>query len=286
MERLAREHLGPDVANQWLGLLRPAVRLVPPIAGERRVARFGGLPSAPSGFSWPEWDGHGPLTFVAEVDLVALACLGLAPGIPLPDHGRLLAFSYDGSYLDDVDAVVGTWDPETLAGARLLHVEAGPDDCAQQSAPDGATVLPEKHLTGRQTVTFPSWEHPVMEQAFGRGRASHRRWMSHPVNDDDFLEALDDLREQDEPGHQLGGWADNVQGPVEDDVAQAALGGEEAALRSREHAAEAKRWTLLLQIGSEPDLDAAWGDVGALYWMVRRERLPRLDDVSFTWQCG
>ena len=290
VERLAHAHLDPELAIRWLGLLQPAVRLVPPSAGERPVARFGGLPSAPSGFTWPEWEGHGPLTFVAEVDLAAVAARGLDAGIPLPEHGRLLAFYYDGSYQDDVDGVVGTWDPETLAGARLLHVEAGPGECVPQPAPDGVTVLREKHLAGRQSVTFPTWEHPVVEQTFERKGAGHDRWMAHPVNNDDFLEALDTFRDQDDPGHQLGGWADHIQGPVEDEVAQAALGGEQVDLRSPEHAAEARRWTLLLQIGSEDEDDAedeaVWGDLGTLYWMIRRERLPRLDEVSFTWQCG
>ena len=243
------------------------------------------MPSTPEGFSWPVWEGHGPLTFVAEVDLVALASAGLDPGIPLPAHGRLLAFYYDGSYRDDVDAVVGTWDPETLAGARLVHVETGPDDRAALP-PEGVRVLPEQLLAGRQSVTFPTFEHPVLERAFRARGLSDQRWMSHPVNDDDFLEALHSLLDRDEPGHQLGGWADHIQGPVEDEVAQAVLGGEQAKLGSEAHAAEAERWTLLLQVGSEAELDAMWGDLGALYWLARRDRLPQLDEVSFTWQCG
>ena len=227
-------------------------------------------------------DGHGPLTFVAQVDLAALASLGLDPDPARTTAARVL--------LRRVVPTTSTrsWarGTQTLAGARLLHVEAPADDCVQQPAPDGVTVLPERHLTGRQTITFPTWEHPVVEQAFERRGARHDRWMSHPVNGDDFLEALDAFREQDEPGHQLGGWAEPIQGPVEDEVARAALGGEQVDLTSPAHAAEAARWTLLLQIGSEAEQDVFWGDLGALYWMVRRDHLPQLDEVSFTWQCG
>ena len=57
VERIAHAHLGPHLAIQWLALLQPAVRLVPPTAGEQDVARFGGLPLAPPGFSWPVWTG-------------------------------------------------------------------------------------------------------------------------------------------------------------------------------------------------------------------------------------
>ena len=48
--------------------------------------------------------------------------------------------------------------------------------------------------------------------------------------------------------------------------------------------AEAQRWVPVLQVGSEPALDVLWDDGGVLYWLARRERLPLLDEASFTSQ--
>lgn len=47
-------------------------------------------------------------------------------------------------------------------------------------------------------------------------------WRAHPTQRDAFNEALFALDEGDAPRHQIGGWADPVQGPVELEVAQAA----------------------------------------------------------------
>ena len=37
------------------------------------VGVIGGVPKLPGRLEWPEWDGHGPLSFVAGVDCRALA---------------------------------------------------------------------------------------------------------------------------------------------------------------------------------------------------------------------
>jgi hypothetical protein len=112
-------------------------------------------------------------------------------------------------------------------------------------------------------------------------------WRAHPTQRDAFNEALFALDEGDAPRHQIGGWADPVQGPVELEVAQAAM-PEELAYGDTAHLAEAAAWRPLLQVDSDDTSQMMWGDVGMLYWLRRTSGGdPRdLEPVSFTWQCG
>ena len=66
--RLAAEHLPAELVERWAALLRPCVRLRRAGAGE----------------AWPEWPGHGPLSFVASVRCGAPGC----PETHLPRHSH------------------------------------------------------------------------------------------------------------------------------------------------------------------------------------------------------
>lgn len=264
LAQLAHAHLGDAAAERWLGSLRPAVQLVPAQEGDKILARLGGTPTLPAGVGWPEWPGNGPLAFVAEVDLAALAGTGLDAGLALPVEGRLLGF-----YIDDPEglgAVVYTGDRDSLPGSRLLHVVG-----------TASTTDPLVELGGVQVLTWPDREHPVLEQ---RGL---------DMLPDPFDEALSELLEAelgpDVWGHQIGGWANPVQGPVELEVAETRLG---KATYDDVHTAEALCWRPLLQVDSDDAAGTSWGDSGCLYWLARTDGTtpPRESDIAFTWQCG
>lgn len=286
LTRIARTHLAADVAERWLAMLRPAVRLVPAGDADAVIARLGGRPVVPSDFEWPVWEGAGPLSFVGEVDLETLAAEALDPGVDLPTQGRLLAFYFDGSY-DNFASIVGTWDRATLAGARLVHIAEPRATCAPMAPPDGVAEFGEQLLSGRQITTHPGWEHHLLRAEFGAEDRDFQTWRAHPIQREAFNEALFALDEGDVPRHQIGGWADPVQGPAELEVAQAAI-SEEIAYGSAAHIAEALAWRPLLQVDSDDVSQMMWGDVGALYWLRRdSDRDAReLGPVSFTWQCG
>lgn len=260
---LATTHLDPDAARRWLALLRPAVQLVPARPGDRVVARLGGTPELPPGTDWPQWPGHGPLSFVAEIDLAALAEAGPDASLALPAEGRLLGFFFEPDA--PADPVVLTGDPDTLPGSRLLHVTG--------TAP---AADPAVELAALQVLTWPDVEHPALTDA--------------GLDDlpDPFIEAIEDLREDDlgsdEWGHQVGGWASPVQGSVELEAAETRLG---AATYDDVHTAEALRWRPLLQVASDYDSGACWEPADCLYWLVRIDGThpPRLpDEIAFTWQ--
>jgi hypothetical protein len=225
------------------------------------------------------------LSFIGEVDLDAVARLGLGLDVPLPGAGRLLAFYFDGSF-DNFNGVVGTWDRESLAGARLIHVPSSMDEPVEHPTPAGVLEFRAQELAARHIVTFPNWEHPVLRREFGGRDQDHREWMAHPVNAEPFLEALWAMPGNG-PRHQIGGWADPVQGPVEYEVAQAAL-EESFDYGDRTHTDEALKWSLLLQVDSDDASDMMWGDIGMLYWLRRAapNNSDELGTVSFTWQCS
>lgn len=208
----------------------------------------------------------------------------LDAGIPLPASGRLVCFYFDGTY-DDFDGIVGTWDVSTLAGVRLLHLDKQP--ATARKAPDRVPVFEERMLTARQITTAPTWEQPAVMRAFGVEGKDVVSWFEHPVCADAFTDALYEWRD-DEPWHQLGGWADPVQGPIELEAAQGALAfgdDHDDSRRRDDEDDEAERWTLLLQVDSDGDM--CWGDVGKLYWLARHDDLAaaNLADTMFTWQC-
>jgi hypothetical protein len=269
------------MADRWLALLRPAVQLVPATGRDRVVARMGGLPRLPDDTDWPVWDGHGPLCFVAELDLVALADQRLDADIPLPDRGRLLFFLYDNPD-DGTNTVTFTvWDNHAVA--RMLYLPEVADGVLPTAAPGGAAVYPERLLTGRQILTQPGWEHPRLEAEFRTPGAEPRQWYEHPVMSPLFFDAVHGFH--GEPVHQVGGWADSIQYPVEHEIAHCALNRGPDFSDAASVAEEARHWRLLLQIDSEPD--PMWGDGGKLYWLARTDHLAAgdLSQVLFATQC-
>jgi Domain of unknown function (DUF1963) len=277
---IARRHLPPDSAARWLQLLRPAAALRHAAPGDRVAGVLGGNPRLPDSAEWPSWDGHGPLSFVAAVDCAAVAAVPL--DITLPPSGTLLFFYFDGQY-DDYETTVGYWDPRTSAGARTLYV----DPCGQaqpRACPDGIKPYERVDLAVEPVVTFPGFEHPDLQAAFKAPGEDLRAFLGHPVNDAAFAGAL--AERMAGPRHQVGGYADPVQGPVEWEVAMAALGSRDP--HDRRVAAEQGRWTLLAQIDTDDRADMMWGDCGTLYWLSRHEDLAgrQLTSTSFTWQCG
>lgn len=278
LEVAAREYLPGDVAEAWLPLLRPGIRLVSDGEGPL-VGYLGGTPELPDDVAWPVWEGHGPLSFIASVDCAAVA--GMATGVGLPVDGRLLFFYFDGQY-DDGETIVVAEEPEYQAGARIVYVPAGRAG-GLRATPEGLNPYRRVRLASSVVSTAPSYDHPLLHEVFGAGFGQTAE-PEHPLRGDEFCSAIS---AGEGPLHQLGGYACPVQGDVEYEVAQAALGG---SVDWRDHAlaCEAGRWLLLAQIDSDDNANMMWGDAGMLYWLIRPEDLTarRFDRALFTWQCS
>ncbi|GLF95079.1 YwqG family protein [Streptomyces yaizuensis] len=287
LRALARRHLAPDIAEQWTGLLRPGVGLVPAGPGESVVGRLGGSPALPVEEEWPVWEGHGPLSFIASIDCAAVATSTSEARLPLdidlPDSGTLLFFYFDGQ-LDGGMALVQGEDPGSQPGARVLHVPAGPGaETARREAPAGLDPYPEVPLAARVEMTANEPWTPEIQSVFAPDTPIGEIY-EHPVCDDAFVDALQDLG--DWVGHRIGGYSHAVQNPVQLEVAKGVL-GPDTTWEDPRLEAEARRWTLLAQIDTEDAAGMMWGDTGALYWLIRPEDLAlrRFDRAVFTWQC-
>ncbi|MEU5208127.1 YwqG family protein [Streptomyces sp. NPDC020742] len=276
LHALAHAHLPGDIAERWIGLLRPSLRLEKAAdpGTAQVVGRLGGLPELPEDEEWPTWEGHGPLTFVASFDCAELPSAAL--DIALPADGTLAFFYFDGQ-LDDGTALVMPDEPDTWAGARVLYIPADVPVTAR-ATPEGIEPYPEVSLTVRLETTAPYHWHPAVQREFASAPDDH------PVWGDAFQEALWDHSRGTE--HRLGGHANPVQDAVEFEVARGALDSppwDDPRIKE-----EALRWALLAQIDTDNDADMMWGDAGALYWLIRPEDLAerRFDRTMFTWQCG
>jgi uncharacterized protein DUF1963 len=278
---IAGRYLPDDVAARWLRLLRPAAALRHAGPGARVAAVLGGEPGLPDRARWPVWQDHGPLSFIAAIDCAALAAVPL--DITLPGAGTLLFFYFDGQ-CDNGQTTVGVWDPSTLAGARVLHIGPG-EQTSPRACPARLKPYRRVELTAELVVTFPQFEHPDLHAVFRDPGADLRSFLRHPVNGDAFLQALTERHPG--PCHQVGGYAAPVQGPVEYEVATAALGGGTRG-EDPQLLAEQARWTLVAQIDTDDRAGMMWGDCGALYWLSRRDEMTasRLSPTSFTWQCA
>lgn len=280
IRRIAMAHLPADAVAEFLGWLRPALRLRPAEEGQEVIAQLGGLPTLPLN-SWPVWEGHGPLSHVLTLDLPLAS--RMLPELGLPEVGTLAFFYYDGRYLEDFMTTVGTWDPETRHGARVLHLR--PDLSTREHvcdlltpAPPGLESYPVVPLTAVRILTWPSFEQPWVDEA----------WQRHDVPRnavDAVRNALSELPWNGWDQHLVGGHPTPQQSPVEFEVEQlrCAVAGEPFGWGSPEVAAALPRWRSLLQVGSN-DADMMWGDVGQLHWLLRGDAPP--EEAAFTWQCG
>ena len=268
----ARTRLPAELADRWIPLLRAGFRLRPAELGEPVVCRLGGDPRLPEATPWPEWPGHGPLTFIAEVDCAALPDAELHP--PLPAEGTLLFFYSDGQ-LDCRASLVLGMDDESQRGARVLYVGPGLD-VAERSAPDGIKPYRRQDLAGDAVISAPSFEHPAAVWTIIEPDAAEIFTSGFA----DVVRALDHG-----PGHQIAGHAYPVQGAVEPGlVAPAAAGLGESADAAN---AAAHEWLLLAQFTSDGHSHMMWGDFGILYWLIKADDLAarQFDRARMTWQC-
>ncbi|MFJ8230184.1 YwqG family protein [Streptomyces sp. NPDC094448] len=282
LSRLAAEHLPADLAERWIALLRPCIRLRRSARGERTAAALGGVPELPAGVGWPEWQGHGPLSFVASVRCAELPHEGLAEEFPY--DGTLFFFCYDGwADTDGEGAFVSVYDPESRPGAQVLYVPEG-TPVSPAEAPEGLNPYPRLDLTAAPEPSAPDLWLPQVREALLGDRRPWPELRETPAGIRSFRRAL--MRLNDRAGHRIGGHAVPVQGPVEYEVANAETGVERPwgdALLDE----EAGRWLVLAQFDSDREADMVWGDEGTLYWLIRPEDLTarRFGEARLVIQC-
>lgn len=265
-------------ASEITARLEPSLRLVPqphrdPPIGSSRIGDAADLPDATK---WPRWEGysgdHGrfapcELSFLAQLNLAELPCVE-ALGLP---GGGLLSFFYD------VEAGPWGFDPRDREAHRVVY--SPPTSFLRRRSPthqpSGSQHTNSCALHG--TLEFVLPDEPGISD-FSADQASA------------YCELRDSLYGSwGAAHHRLGGHPQAIQGemPLECQLASHGLYcGDPSGYRdprAQKLAPRAVDWRLLLQLDTDEERAGwCWGDVGRLYYWIRKQDLAARD-FSRTW---
>lgn len=230
---------------------------------------LGGDPLLPERVSWPSKDGN-HLAFLAALDLEEVSATNVISW--LPSQGRLLFFY-------DIENQPWGFDPKDRGGWAVLHVdEIGAEQTTQVPA------LPQRFVELVIADSLPDYE-----------RFNDLGIVLNQVERDCYFDGAIIEASGEDLDHQIGGYPRPVQGDDMEMEAQLASNGIYCgdgsgyqSEKGKQLASGKKDWRLLLQFGSDEDLDVMWGDAGYLYFWVREQDAIR-GDFSGTWlvlQCS
>lgn len=296
MDALLDEYGLEEIAALIRQNATPAIgfSLVKDVSGR---SRFGGAPLLPPAASWPSYQpietempsAPGPppdrrrldqrhLEFLLQVDLAEVrGDFGGAEQL-LPESG-LLTFFYD------VENQPWGFDPENLDGSRVLLFDDG--DVVERIPPEGVEPLKRRGITFFPSVTFPHYGSRIYEALDER--------VVLPVQYDEFVNEVEAQGYPDASGrHRLLGHAANIQGDMQLEAQLVSHGlycGDETGYqdpRAAKLVPGASDWLMLLQLDTDDGVDMMWGDVGMLYFWIRRADLlaRRFERTWMTLQCS
>lgn len=255
---------------------------------------FGGAPLTPSGFEWPSYapraeealpaslekfglrqppSGRRPLDFLLQIDLAEIAAFDAAR--PLPRSG-LLTFFYDCKHQP------WGFDPAHRDRFRVMLFDQ--DDLVTRLPP--TAPLATRGLAFSHGDTLPHLGSKTFEQVEAAAEIPDAYF--------DFLQELERRPYSSAGGlHRILGHSANVQGDMQ---LRAQLvsnglycgGTTDDDARIARLAPGAADWVLLLQLDSDKSAKLMWGDVGRLFFWIRRQDLAarRFDRAWMNLQCS
>ena len=256
-------------------LLRPTIALSLGNDDEDRIrigsSKIGGKPDLPKSFKWPAEDGHEkkPLSFIAQVNFAEVAHYDTDH--LLPERG-IIYFFYSaeqeawGFEIKDKDKF------------KILYFEGDVTELKRTDFPDG---LPNyARYVACNVVTSEEVSLPYF----------HNEGLSFLTEQekDRYVDVYDVST------NKLLGYADPIQGDMELECELVTNGlycGDPSGYndpRAKMLEPNAKNWQLLLQIDSNEENEMMWGDVGRLYFWIKKEDLKdkQFDNCWCILQCG
>jgi uncharacterized protein YwqG len=240
----------------------PGIRLLADSQADAAIvgtSRLGGSPDLPAGLSWPV-NGHGtPLSFIAQLDLAEISAHD-TEGI-LPGNG-LLSFFYEAA-----TQMACGFDPADHGAWAVIHT-AGGTTVEPRQVPDGVPApgrFPAVGLRPHLELTFAPWESFLVERLDMTG-------------DEGFAYA-EMLPPAGGTTHRLLGHPDPLQGDMQLECQLVTHGlycGDESGYRdprAARLAPGAADWRLLFQVDSQDEAAMMWGDVGRLYYWIKKDDL-------------
>lgn len=260
-------------STYYESLRAPAIHLV--TGSTSGMSKLGGLPVADAALAWPSWQGK-PMSFLGQIDLAAIPRDEVSS--LLPQQG-VLYFFYDQQQ--------GTWgfDPKDRGSWKVIYRDSA-SAANRVPPPPGLVkeaVFKERPLTFRRIDVYPDWQ--------------DERIAALKLTDPQF-DAYIDLTSssyEDQPAHQMLGYPAPIQGNDMDLESQLASNGVYMGDATGYHSPQAKAlesgrsdWVLLLQLDSDDAAGMMWGDVGRLYFWIRKSDLVNrnFDNVWMILQCS
>ena len=229
-------------------------------AAEPGFNRLGGAPNLPESVEWPEWEGK-PLSFLGQFDLSTLPEDALE--YSMPREGYLFFFYH-----------LEVWDTgysnEEADGFRVIFVDSIEQGASVRELPmisKKKTVdsFTERFIELRSGVSYPELSDPrVDELGF----------------EEEHFDAYVHFCLDGKPEHQLFGHVWQVQEanmPLKCHVVSNGLYTGKSAnykeVNNHENDPEVQDWVLLFQVDSDDRCDMMWGDLGKLYFWIRKQDL-------------
>jgi uncharacterized protein YwqG len=255
------QRVAPAIAKEAL----PCVRLFTQPASDRAIKvganKLGGLPDLPDAFEWPCRDGA-PLSFIAQINVTALPKFDGLEELP---PNTLLSFFYDAQNL-----IFGS-DSNDKSSWRVL-------------ASPISSAAPLKRRRRPQDLTDEGVFTPcVLFMALEESLPDHYSRIIELLKltedeQDAYFHIFEDLIDP-RPHHKLLGHAEQWQGDMQLDCQLVSngisVGAPDWHASPRRDALEAgaSEWKLLLQVDTDENAGMQWGDLGSLYYWIKRSSL-------------
>ncbi|KZE69281.1 hypothetical protein AWM68_03160 [Fictibacillus phosphorivorans] len=241
-------------------------------------SKFGGEPDLPLGTSFPVHNGA-PLTFLCQINLGELNSFEAADSLP---NDGVLSFFFEAIDLPFVESKseYSSWkvfyfkDNEQLVRTQYPPYEREDDI---EYGP-----LPEFNIQFKEILTLPEEPDDLeLDEA-----AAEMYWdfsyslpmsLHHTVEE---LEERDDDSDDGLPYHYLLGYPIAVQESPIEEVTYTHSNVTRTPVNELDY-------TLLLQLDYDEELDYIWGDVGKVYFIIKKEdlKIGNFNEVLVTWQC-
>ena len=240
-------------------------------------SKIGGLPHLPQNYEWPLFNGE-PLAFLAQFNLEQTSTYD-TQGL-LPKTGMLYFFHEGGN------SVWGD-DPKDKGGFKVFHYDGDMAKLCITASPDSL----DEHLRFSPCKLEFSCEKSYVpyEEAvllFGEESDDSDKF-------DEFCDLYIDMLGNDASGNQLLGHPFLIQGDIYLEsqlVTHGLYCGDPSGFndpRAKELEQGASEWMLLFQLDSDYNADMMWGDVGMIYFTIKKHDLEigNFDDAWSVFQC-
>lgn len=249
------ESQAPAIVNS----VRSSIRITTQLADTKELpigtSRFGGAPDLPKGVRWPQ-----TLTFIAQLNLTEIAPYDQEDVLP---KSGWLYFFYDS------ESQPWGGDPSDRLGWQVLYHQGDISSLirsklvwSRDSVIESRMKFPLCHLSFANELTIPNWESSEIREA--------------GIEWKDALDKYSKIERKFSPrsSNRMLGHPDTIQGEMRHYCVRGSMGIRDNAPSMRDEVrALMTDWRLLLQVTSDPNLKAIWGDVGNIYYWMRKQDL-------------